>query len=121
MPLPARYVLIVGPAPVLEFNSRSLNTLISPIGYVRAGPLQAYIDKYRQQYKGRKTVDVKPGTGGGLKITIIDPPANFPALTSFKTVLIHDDRQFLLITDENQELWKAMLETYDELRLQPQP
>lgn len=115
IPLPDRYVLTVTSGPVLEFNSRLEVSLVpEPTGYIRAGMYQDYLDIYASQFDNRKTTDVD-SRGGELEITLFHPPEGVPALARINTILIHDAKQFLLISDQNPELWKAMLEVYERL------
>ena len=109
MPIPVRYKLNNRAIDVHEFNSNPLPGVKKPIGFIRTGMFKEFMSAYYNQFTGRaKTEEIMYG----LHVTIYESNKSKVALKSLKTVLIHDSKEFILITDENSNLWKFMLSSY---------
>lgn len=113
MPLPNRYVQTITSSKLSTFSSDVVyGVWRSSVGNLLAGSYDEFIKRYAGKYKHRKYETLHKY---GLSVVIYSPPDGIRELRSIRTVLINDGVQFILITDENSELWRVMLKAYGEL------
>lgn len=111
MPIPNRFVpLARSPG---QFNSRSifgspLESLVALSGTIQIGQLSSENQPPLSPPEGFKPCNESTQSLHGLTAVIWE-------FESFSHVYIHDDMEFIRITNENKQLWRAMIDSWNEL------
>lgn len=119
MPIPSRFIVNhVNPNGIIEFDTSYPLSVPHIVGSIEVGPYDEFLS-HRSEYAKQNHTDTI-SIRSGLHITTYDAPKVDPTvpIANMKTIVIHDDKQFILIIDQNSELWSAMLSAYERLNKQ---
>jgi hypothetical protein len=115
MPIPDRFVPFArSPG---EFHSRSVfgdpvESLFSLSGSIGIGPIDAGSESPVSPPDGFEPCSESTLSQYGLTVVVWE-------FERFSQVHIQDEREFIVITDNNKQLWRAMLDAWNELPRDP--
>jgi hypothetical protein len=111
IPIPNRFVINhVTLDGIIELHSMILGTTPQIPGSITVGPYDKFASRYSNRLTKLKHTD---SILSGLHVSVYDTPKGVPIQAEEdKTIVIHDDKQFILILDQNKDLWNAMLKAY---------
>lgn len=110
MAIPKRYVLNSTSSNVIELNSFNSDLRnIVPAGFIRIGGSGDQMNAILEPYAKRKREIVRYG---GFTVYLYEGPKDYPELKNNVAAFITQGNHFLLVSDPNRELWRALVTNY---------